>query len=208
MSLSLRPPLSRVPCWIMTRRGCQGATSGLPTRLAGGMSHLITSWKRWELQSFHCSFHQCFLHPTSHRPNQKSVCDNSPLVGIFRLGGGVLFFNASEMHLQLAYLLFGLQSAHSHNPSHQSHNTMIVTSSSSSSATTPHRVVGQQGYDGMMNKGGQYQPGMPLSVVPSGGPGQYQGNMSQGNWLLKRKGSLRLYKFMLGSKMIMWGREK
>uniref|UniRef100_A0A7N6B3L1 PDZ domain-containing protein n=1 Tax=Anabas testudineus TaxID=64144 RepID=A0A7N6B3L1_ANATE len=70
------------------------------------------------------------------------------------------------------------KSAHSHNPSHQSHNTMIVTSSSSSSATTPHRVVGQQGYDGMMNKGGQYQPGMPLSVVPSGG--QYQGNMSQG----------------------------
>ncbi|XP_029004758.1 leucine-rich repeat-containing protein 7 isoform X3 [Betta splendens] len=71
------------------------------------------------------------------------------------------------------------KSAHSHNPSHQSHNTMIVTSSSSSSATTPHRVVGQQGYDGMMNKGVQYQPGMPLSVVPSG-PGQYQGNMSQG----------------------------
>ncbi|XP_008297992.1 leucine-rich repeat-containing protein 7 [Stegastes partitus] len=65
---------------------------------------------------------------------------------------------------------------HSHNPSHQSHNTMIVTSSSSSMATTPHRVVGQQGYDGMMNKGGQYQPGMPLSVVPAG---QYQGNMSQ-----------------------------
>lgn len=57
---------------------------------------------------------------------------------------------------------------------------MIVTSSSSSSSTTPHRVVGQQGYDGMMNKGGQYQPGMPLSVVPSGGPGQYQGNMPQG----------------------------
>ncbi|KAK2835199.1 hypothetical protein Q5P01_015683 [Channa striata] len=68
---------------------------------------------------------------------------------------------------------------HSHNPSHQSHNTMMVTSSSSSSATTPHRVVGQQVYDGMMNKGGQYQPGMPLSVVPAGGPGQYQGNMSQ-----------------------------
>ncbi|KAM9848331.1 leucine-rich repeat-containing protein 7 [Aulostomus maculatus] len=67
---------------------------------------------------------------------------------------------------------------HSHNPSHQSHNTMIVTSSSSSSATTPHRVVGQQGYDGiMMSKGVQYQPGMPLSVVPAGG--QYQGNMSQ-----------------------------
>ncbi|XP_044218263.1 leucine-rich repeat-containing protein 7 isoform X3 [Thunnus albacares] len=66
---------------------------------------------------------------------------------------------------------------HPHNPSHQSHNTMIVTSSSSSSATTPHRVVGQQVYDGgMMNKG-QYQPGMPLSVVPSGG--QYQGTMSQ-----------------------------
>lgn len=57
---------------------------------------------------------------------------------------------------------------------------MIVTSSSSSSATTPHRVVGQQGYDGMMNKGGQYNQGMQLSVVPSGGPGQYQGNMSQG----------------------------
>ncbi|XP_056234527.1 leucine-rich repeat-containing protein 7 isoform X7 [Seriola aureovittata] len=73
------------------------------------------------------------------------------------------------------------KSAHSHNPSHQSHNTMIVTSSSSSSANTPHRVVGQQGYDGVMNKGGQYQPGMPLSVVPSGGPGQYQGNMSQGH---------------------------
>ncbi|XP_026003805.1 leucine-rich repeat-containing protein 7 isoform X3 [Maylandia zebra] len=71
------------------------------------------------------------------------------------------------------------KSAHSHNPSHQSHNTMIVTSSSSSSATTPHRVVGQQGYDGMMNKGGQYNQGMQLSVVPSGGPGQYQGNMSQ-----------------------------
>ncbi|KAM9385271.1 leucine-rich repeat-containing protein 7 isoform 2-T2 [Pholidichthys leucotaenia] len=68
------------------------------------------------------------------------------------------------------------KSNHPHNPSHQSHNTMIVTSSSSS-ATTPHRVVVQQGYDGMMNKGGQYQPGMPLSVVPSGG--QYQGNMSQ-----------------------------
>ncbi|XP_057697503.1 leucine-rich repeat-containing protein 7 isoform X1 [Corythoichthys intestinalis] len=67
---------------------------------------------------------------------------------------------------------------HSHNPPHQSHNTMIVTSSSSSSATTPHRMVGQQGYDGgMMNKGVQYQPGMPLSVVPSGG--QYQGNMPQ-----------------------------
>ncbi|TNN38026.1 Leucine-rich repeat-containing protein 7 [Liparis tanakae] len=73
------------------------------------------------------------------------------------------------------------KSAHSHNPSHQSHNTMVVTSSSSSSSTTPHRVVVQQGYDGMMNKGGQYQPGMPLSVVPSGGPGQYQGNMSQGH---------------------------
>ncbi|XP_051929258.1 leucine-rich repeat-containing protein 7 isoform X4 [Hippocampus zosterae] len=59
-----------------------------------------------------------------------------------------------------------------------SHNTMIVTSSSSSSATTPHRMVGQQGYDGgMMNKGAQYQPGMPLSVVPSGG--QYQGNVPQ-----------------------------
>ncbi|XP_029356047.1 leucine-rich repeat-containing protein 7 [Echeneis naucrates] len=73
------------------------------------------------------------------------------------------------------------KSAHSHNTSHQSHNTMIVTSSSSSS-TTPHRVVGQQGYDGMMNKGGPYQTGgMPLSVVPSGGPGQYQGNMSQGH---------------------------
>nr|XP_019953900.1 PREDICTED: leucine-rich repeat-containing protein 7-like [Paralichthys olivaceus] len=72
------------------------------------------------------------------------------------------------------------KSAHSHNTSHQSHNTMIVTSSSSSSATTPHRMVGPQGYDGMMNKGNQYQPGMPLSVVPSGGPGQYQGNMSQG----------------------------
>ncbi|XP_073331834.1 leucine-rich repeat-containing protein 7-like [Pagrus major] len=72
------------------------------------------------------------------------------------------------------------KNAHPHNPSHQSHNThMIVTSSSSSSSTTPHRVVGQQVYDGMMNKGGQYQPGMPLSVVPSGG--QYQGNMSQGH---------------------------
>ncbi|XP_077389446.1 leucine-rich repeat-containing protein 7 isoform X9 [Festucalex cinctus] len=59
-----------------------------------------------------------------------------------------------------------------------SHNTMIVTSSSSSSATTPHRMVSQQGYDGgMMNKGVQYQPGMPLSVVPSGG--QYQGNVPQ-----------------------------
>uniref|UniRef100_A0A1A7YZZ3 Leucine rich repeat containing 7 n=1 Tax=Iconisemion striatum TaxID=60296 RepID=A0A1A7YZZ3_9TELE len=69
------------------------------------------------------------------------------------------------------------KSGHSHNPSHQSHNTMIVTSSSSSSATQPHRVVGQQGYDGMMNKGGQYQQGMALSVVPSGG--QYQGNISQ-----------------------------
>ncbi|XP_077439761.1 leucine-rich repeat-containing protein 7 isoform X14 [Vanacampus margaritifer] len=58
-----------------------------------------------------------------------------------------------------------------------SHNT-IVTSSTSSSATTPHRMVGQQGYDGgMMNKGVQYQPGMPLSVVPSGG--QYQGNVPQ-----------------------------
>ncbi|XP_056895361.1 leucine-rich repeat-containing protein 7 isoform X15 [Takifugu flavidus] len=75
------------------------------------------------------------------------------------------------------------KTVHSHNPSsHQSHNThMIVTSSSSSSSTTPHRVVNQQGYDGMMSKGGQYQPGMPLSVVPSGGPGQYQGNMSQGH---------------------------
>ncbi|XP_041862630.1 leucine-rich repeat-containing protein 7 isoform X6 [Melanotaenia boesemani] len=71
------------------------------------------------------------------------------------------------------------KSGHSHNPSHQAHNTMIVTSSSSSLATTPHRVVGQQGYDGMINKGGQYQQGMSLSVVPSGGPGQYQGNMSQ-----------------------------
>ncbi|XP_032426911.1 leucine-rich repeat-containing protein 7-like isoform X2 [Xiphophorus hellerii] len=69
---------------------------------------------------------------------------------------------------------------HSHNPSHQSHNTMIVTSTSSSSATVPHRVVGQQVYDGMMNKGGQYQQGMSLSVVPAGGPGQYQGNVSQG----------------------------
>ncbi|XP_061594629.1 leucine-rich repeat-containing protein 7 isoform X3 [Cololabis saira] len=65
---------------------------------------------------------------------------------------------------------------HSHNPSHQSHNTMIVTSSN---AATPHRVIGQQGYDGMMNKGGQYQQGMSLSLVSSGGPGQYQGNMSQ-----------------------------
>uniref|UniRef100_A0A1A8BMW2 Leucine rich repeat containing 7 n=1 Tax=Nothobranchius kadleci TaxID=1051664 RepID=A0A1A8BMW2_NOTKA len=69
------------------------------------------------------------------------------------------------------------KSGHSHNPSHQSHNTMIVTSSSSSSATQPHRVVGQQGYDGMMSKGGQYQQGMALSVVTSGG--QYQGNVSQ-----------------------------
>ncbi|XP_011472474.1 leucine-rich repeat-containing protein 7 isoform X3 [Oryzias latipes] len=68
------------------------------------------------------------------------------------------------------------KSGHSHNPSHQSHNTMINTSSS---ATPPHRMVGQQGYDGMMNKGGQYQQGMSLSVVPSGGPGQYQGTMSQ-----------------------------
>ncbi|KAM8890275.1 leucine-rich repeat-containing protein 7 isoform 4-T4 [Synchiropus picturatus] len=67
---------------------------------------------------------------------------------------------------------------HPHNPSHQPHNAMIVTSSSSSSSTTPHRVVTQQGYDsGMMNKANQYQPGMPLSVVPAGG--QYQGNMSQ-----------------------------
>uniref|UniRef100_H3DL41 Leucine-rich repeat-containing protein 7 n=1 Tax=Tetraodon nigroviridis TaxID=99883 RepID=H3DL41_TETNG len=48
----------------------------------------------------------------------------------------------------------------------KSHNThMIVTSSSSSSSTTPHRVVNQQGYDGMMSKGGQYQPGMPLNQV-------------------------------------------
>eukprot|EP00066_Takifugu_rubripes_P008323 XP_003974434.2 PREDICTED: leucine-rich repeat-containing protein 7 [Takifugu rubripes] len=39
----------------------------------------------------------------------------------------------------------------------------------------------KKGYDGMMTKGGQYQPGMPLSVVPSGGPGQYQGNMPQGH---------------------------
>nr|XP_057928536.1 leucine-rich repeat-containing protein 7 isoform X2 [Doryrhamphus excisus] len=70
------------------------------------------------------------------------------------------------------------KASHSHNPSHQSHNAMIVTSSSSSSAATPHRMVGQQGYDGgMMNKGSQYQPGMPLSIVPSGG--QYQGNMPQ-----------------------------
>ncbi|XP_074525079.1 leucine-rich repeat-containing protein 7 isoform X14 [Halichoeres trimaculatus] len=69
---------------------------------------------------------------------------------------------------------------HPHNPSHQSHNThMIVTSSSSSSSTTPHRV--QQGYDGMMTKGVQYQPGMPLSVVPAGVPGQYQSNMVQGH---------------------------
>ncbi|CAJ1061107.1 leucine-rich repeat-containing protein 7 isoform X6 [Xyrichtys novacula] len=71
------------------------------------------------------------------------------------------------------------KSGHPHNQSHQSHNThMIVTSSSSSSSTTPHRVVGPQGYDGMMSKGGQYQPGMPLSVVPAG---QYQSNMSQGH---------------------------
>lgn len=84
------------------------------------------------------------------------------------------------IHLWAQLLLLLPQSGHSHNPSHQSHNTMIVTSSSSSSANTPHRVVSQQVYDGMMNKGGQYQPGMPLSVVPSGGPGQYQGNMSQG----------------------------
>lgn len=63
---------------------------------------------------------------------------------------------------------------------------MIATSSSSSSSTTPHRVVNQQGYDGMMSKGGQYQPGMPLSVVPAGGPGQYQVNMSQGE-LIKTK---------------------
>uniref|UniRef100_A0A087Y9X4 Leucine rich repeat containing 7 n=1 Tax=Poecilia formosa TaxID=48698 RepID=A0A087Y9X4_POEFO len=61
----------------------------------------------------------------------------------------------------------------------KSHNTMIVTSTSSSSAAAPHRVVGQQVYDGMMNKGGQYQQGMSLSVVPAGGPGQYQGNVSQ-----------------------------
>lgn len=64
---------------------------------------------------------------------------------------------------------------------------MIVTSSSSSSSTTPHRVVNQQGYDGMMSKGGQYQPGMPLSVVPSGGPGQYQGNMPQGTLIKKNQ---------------------
>lgn len=94
------------------------------------------------------------------------------------------------------------QSTHSHNPSsHQSHNThMIVTSSSSSSSTTPHRVVGQQGYDGMMNKGGQYQPGMPLSVVPSGGPGQYQGNMPQGKQQYIPKGfSWRLLCFGLSA---------
>ncbi|XP_055020733.1 leucine-rich repeat-containing protein 7 [Boleophthalmus pectinirostris] len=64
---------------------------------------------------------------------------------------------------------------HAHNPSHQTHNAMIVTTSSSS-ATISHRVGGQQGYDNMMNKGGQYQPGMPLSVVPAG---QYQASMQQ-----------------------------
>ncbi|XP_029905622.1 leucine-rich repeat-containing protein 7 [Myripristis murdjan] len=73
------------------------------------------------------------------------------------------------------------KSGHPHNPSHQSHNTMIVTSSSSSSATPPHRVVGQQGYEGaMMNKGGQYQSGMAMSISPSGGAGQYQGTLPQG----------------------------
>lgn len=83
---------------------------------------------------------------------------------------------------ELIFLIHTLpQAGHSHNTSHQSHNTMIVTSSSSSSATTPHRVVGQQGYDGgMMNKGGQYQPGMTLSISQSGGTGPYPGNMSQG----------------------------
>ncbi|KAF7658010.1 hypothetical protein LDENG_00019000 [Lucifuga dentata] len=73
------------------------------------------------------------------------------------------------------------KSGHAHNPSHQSHNSMIVTSSSSSSsAPTPHRVVGQQGYEGgMINKGGQYQPGVALSVIPSGGVGQYQVTLPQ-----------------------------
>ncbi|XP_076010527.1 leucine-rich repeat-containing protein 7 [Genypterus blacodes] len=69
-----------------------------------------------------------------------------------------------------------------HNPSHHnpSHNTMIVTSSSSSSSTTPHRVVAQQGYEsGMISKGGQYQQGMAMSVIPSGGSGQYQSTMPQ-----------------------------
>lgn len=145
----------------MTRRGCQGAASGRPTHLAGGMSRLIISSKRYltSIQWLQCScvLHWCLI----------LVCS----------WACVLLF------------LLCPQTGHSHNPSsHQSHNThMIVTSSSSSSSTTPHRVVNQQGYDGMMSKGGQYQPGMPLSVVPSGGPGQYQGNMPQGTLFKKKK---------------------
>lgn len=76
---------------------------------------------------------------------------------------------------------------------------MIVTSSSSSSSTTPHRVVNQQGYDGMISKGGQYQPGMPLSVVPSGGPGQYQGNMPQGTLIKKKKKKLSQSQLIYGT---------
>ncbi|KAG7249346.1 hypothetical protein CRUP_038865, partial [Coryphaenoides rupestris] len=67
------------------------------------------------------------------------------------------------------------KNVHAHNPSHQPHNTMIVTSSSSSSATPPHRGIGQQGYEsGAINKGGQYQQGMVMAISPSGGGGQYQ----------------------------------
>lgn len=51
LCLSLRPPLSRLHCWTTTRRGCQGATSGLPIHLAGGTSHLTISWKRYLLLS-------------------------------------------------------------------------------------------------------------------------------------------------------------
>lgn len=47
VSPSLRPHLSRVPYWKTTRRGCQGAASGLPTHLAGETSRLIILLKRY-----------------------------------------------------------------------------------------------------------------------------------------------------------------
>lgn len=158
-----------MPYLKTTKRGWQGAANGLPTHLAGGTSRLIISLKRY-LVSLFLAFY------------------TDALSIIYTLFVFVINIDQSISAMRCVVLsmcpvpVFCPQTVHSHNPSsHQSHNThMIVTSSSSSSSTTPHRVVNQQGYDGMMSKGGQYQPGMPLSVVPSGGPGQYQGNMPQG----------------------------
>lgn len=54
--LCFRLRLSRVPYLKTTRRGWQGAANGLPTHLAGGMSRLIISLKRY-LESLLLAFY-------------------------------------------------------------------------------------------------------------------------------------------------------